>query len=389
MSFVYTTAIKKLRKLTKRIRVVPGGTSAGKTYGIIPILIDLCARTPDLEVSIVSESIPHLRKGALKDFLKIMKDTNRYMDAHYNRTLLTYTFSSGSYIEFFSADQDDKVRGPRRTHLYINECNNLSFETYHQLSIRTSDVIWLDFNPTHRFWAHQELENEVDAEWISLTYKDNEGLPESIVREIEKARDRAGTSEYWANWWKVYGLGEVGSLQGVVFSNWSQIDSVPDEAKLLFRGLDFGFTNDPTALVAVYQWNGMYIWDEEIYQKGLSNSDLHNMIRGLGILGTDVIYADSADPKSISELRNYGLYVMPAQKGPDSIIYGISLMQAEPFMITKRSVATIKELRNYTWATDKDGTQVNKPIDAFNHAIDATRYGYISNARNQSDYLIL
>ncbi len=164
---------------------MPGGTSAGKTFGILPILIDRAIKTPLLEISVVSESIPHLRKGALKDFLKIMKATGRYVDKNFNRTMLTYTFTNGSYIEFFSADQEDKVRGPRRNVLYINECNNITFETYHQLQIRTSHEIWLDFNPANEFWAYTELQDDEDVEWLTLTYKDNEALPLSIVKEIE------------------------------------------------------------------------------------------------------------------------------------------------------------------------------------------------------------
>ena len=291
--FVYTTAIKKLRKLSKRIRVVPGGTSAGKTYGILPILINLATKSKGLEISVVSESVPHLRKGALKDFLKIMKATGRYIDDHYNRTLLTYTFASGSYIEFFSADQEDKVRGPRRNVLYINECNNISFETYHQLAIRTSDHIWLDFNPSHKFWVHEELTNEDDAEWLTLTYKDNEGLPESIVKEIEKAKEKAKTSTYWDNWWKVYGEGKLGSLQGAVYSNWTQIDQIPKDAEYLGTGLDFGFTNDPTAAVDVYKYNGKLIFDEVLYQKGMHNNAIAAALKG----EKRYIVADSAEPK--------------------------------------------------------------------------------------------
>ena len=160
MSFIYTTAIDKLREVDsrgKRIRVVPGGTSAGKTYGIIPILIDLAASKSGEEISIVSESVPHLRRGAIKDFLKIMVDTGRYIDSHWNRTLLTYTFSTGSYIEFFSADQPDRVRGPRRTQLYINEANNIAFDTFDQLLIRTSGSVWIDFK--------QELEAGIGGRW--------------------------------------------------------------------------------------------------------------------------------------------------------------------------------------------------------------------------------
>ena len=368
--FVYTTAIRKLRKLSKRIRVVPGGTSAGKTYGILPILINLATKSKGLEISVVSESVPHLRKGALKDFLKIMKATGRYIDDHYNRTLLTYTFASGSYIEFFSADQEDKVRGPRRNVLYINECNNISFETYHQLAIRTSDHIWLDFNPSHKFWVHEELTNEDDAEWLTLTYKDNEGLPESIVKEIEKAKEKAKTSTYWANWWKVYGEGKLGSLQGAVFTNWTQIDQIPKEAEYLGTGLDFGFTNDPTAAVDVYKYNGKLIFDEVLYQKGMHNNAIASALKG----EKRYIVADSAEPKSISELRQYGLTVIGAEKGRDSINAGIQLIQQYEILVTKRSTNLIKELRGYIWQTDRSGATLNKPVDYMNHGLDSCRY---------------
>lgn len=393
MSFVYTTAIDKLRdqqQKGKRINVVPGGTSAGKTFGILPILIDLAINHKGLEISVVSESVPHLRKGALKDFLKIMKETGRYIDQHYNRTLLTYTFSSGSYIEFFSADQEDKVRGPRRTHLYINEANNISFETFHQLSIRTSGQIWIDFNPTNNFWAHEELLNDVDADWLTLTYQDNEGLPDTIVRDIEKAKGKAFRnpnvpddelfkeenilSPYWCNWWKVYGLGQVGTLEGVIFNNWSIIDELPKEAKLMSYGLDFGYSNDPTAAIIGYRHNGKEILDEAVYETGLLNSDIFERLTEYGITKRDKGYADSAEPKSIDELNKMGLNIDPVEKGADSIRFGIKLMQEEHFYVTKKSVYLIEELRHYCWDTDRTGKKLDRPIDAFNHGIDAERY---------------
>ena len=388
--FQYTTAIKKLRKLKKRIRGVPGGTSAGKTFGILPILIDQAAKTPGQEISVVSESIPHLRKGALKDFLKIMKATGRYIDANYNRTLLTYTFANGSYIEFFSADQEGKVRGPRRHILYINECNNITFETFHQLSIRTSGTIWLDFNPSNEFWYHTELAEDTDFEELVLTYKDNEALSDSIIREIEKAKTKAYfdpdlelpdllnpgnvKNYYWHNWWKVYGLGLVGTLEGVIFTNWKQIDAVPGEARLLGYAIDFGYTNDPTTLVAAYQWNGKIIWDELIYQTGMTNGDIANKMKSLEVRHSDFIIADSAEPKSIAEINRYGFHVIPADKGPDSINFGIDVLQEEEFYVTKRSTNMIKELRKYMWDKDKTGKTLNKPVDAFNHCIDPMRY---------------
>ena len=299
-----------------------------------------------------------------------MKATGRYIDEHYNRTLLTYTFASGSYIEFFSADQEDKVRGPRRNVLYINECNNISFETYHQLAIRTSDHIWLDFNPSHKFWVHQELTNEDDAEWLTLTYKDNEGLPESIVKEIEKAKEKAKTSTYWDNWWKVYGEGKLGSLQGAVYSNWTQIDQIPKDAEYLGTGLDFGFTNDPTAAVDVYRYNGKLVFDEVLYQKGMHNNAIAAALKG----EKRYIVADSAEPKSISELRQYGLTVIGAEKGRDSINAGIQLIQQYDILVTKRSTNLIKELRGYIWQTDRSGATLNKPVDYMNHGCDSFRY---------------
>jgi phage terminase large subunit len=393
LSFQYTTAIDKLRdqqEKGKRFNVVPGGTSAGKTFGILPVLIEKAINNSGLEISVVSESVPHLRKGALKDFLKIMKSSGRYIDKNYNRTLLTYTFTSGSYIEFFSAQEDDKVRGPRRTDLYINEANNIKFETFHQLSIRTSGQIWIDFNPTNSFWAHEELKNDPDADWLTLTYLDNEGLPETIVKEIEKAKGKAFKdptlsddklfqednvlSSYWCNWWKVYGLGQVGTLEGVIFSNWSIIDELPEGAKPDDYGLDFGYTNDPTGCVMGYTHNGKEILDEVEYQTGLLNSDIFERLTEYGINKRDKGFADSAEPKSIAELEKMGLHIEPVEKGPDSIKFGIDLMQQEHFYVTSRSVNLIEELRNYCWDTDKTGKSLNKPVDAFNHLIDAARY---------------
>lgn len=373
MTFVRTTAINKILRLKKRIKIIQGGTSAGKTYGIIPILIDSAAKQPNLEISIVSESIPHLRRGALKDFLKIMAETNRFVDANYNKSFLKYTFHNGSYIEFFSADQPDRLRGARRHILYINEANNIPFEAYQQLAIRTSEEVYIDYNPTHEFWSHTELIPDADSDFIILTYKDNEALSENIVKEIEKARDKAETSSYWLNWWKVYGLGEVGSLEGVIFTNWKPIKEVPKDAKLLGYGMDFGYTNDPTTLIACYRLDNEIIFDECIYRTGLLNNEIKDLMNVEGV-GISPIYADSAEPKSIAELRRYGFNIKGADKGRDSINYGINIIQQYSVRVTERSTNMIKELRNYIWDKDKTGGTMNKPIDAFNHAIDAMRY---------------
>lgn len=387
MEFVVTTAIKKLYQLNKRIKVIRGGTSAGKTFGIIPILIDKAIKNPNLEISIVSESVPHLRRGALKDFLKIMMMLNRYRDAQFNKSTLKYNFTNGSYIEFFSTDMPDKLRGARRTDLYINECNNIPFDAYQQLMVRTSNNIWLDYNPTSSFWVDREVLNGEDVDFITLTYKDNEALPDTIVKEIESAKEKAKKSNYWKNWWKVYGLGQLGSLEGVCIPDWKETQ-LPSEARILCYGMDFGYSNDPTSVVAMYKYNDSYIFDEIIYKKGLLNRDISNLLKTYDV--DDVIYADSAEPKSIAELNHYGHIVYPVKKGRDSINYGLNLINQNKIFITSRSKNLINELRNYVWMSDKQGNVLNKPIDAYNHAIDALRYAITSQLEdpNKGEYHI-
>ena len=274
-----TTAQSKIAKLKKRIRIVQGGTSSSKTFTILPFLIQYALQVPNSEISVVSESIPHLKRGAIKDFLKIMEWTNNYNPNSFNKSNLTYKFHNGSYIEFFSADQPDKLRGARRDVLFINECNNVSFESYQQLSIRTKKFIYLDYNPTNEFWVHTELIGEDGSDFVILTYKDNEALDPAIVKEIEKAKEKAKTSSYWDNWWRVYGLGETGTLEGVIFNNWQSIDVMPSDARLLGYGLDFGYSNDPTSIVEVYKWNDKRIVNEICYQKELSNSQIAKYIK--------------------------------------------------------------------------------------------------------------
>lgn len=367
--FKVTTAIRKILALKKRIKIIQGGTSAGKTFGILPILIDKAARHSGLEISVVAETIPHLRRGALKDFLKIMRWTNRYIDANFNKSLLRYEFANGSVIEFFSADDASKLRGARRDVLYINECNNVTFESYNELAIRTKKEVYLDFNPANEFWVHTELKDEPDSDFIILTYLDNEALDQSIIDQIEKNKEKSKTSEYWRNWWNVYGLGLVGSLEGVVFNNWKIVDILPEDARLIGIGLDFGYSVDPTAIVEVYQYNGQRIVNEKVYRTGMLNSDIAKELPK-----HVVVYADSAEPKSIEEIRRQGITIKGVTKGKDSINYGIDVMQRQDYLVTANSTNLIKELRGYLWDTDKTGVRLNKPAGGNDHIIDALRY---------------
>lgn len=372
--FQRTTAINKILAIKTRKKIIQGGTSAGKTFGIIPILIDKALKEPNKEISIVSESYPHLRRGAMKDFQKIMNVTMRWNPKEWHSTLGRYTFSNGSFIEFFSADSEVRLRGARRNILYVNEANGIPFDAYYQLAIRTNEDIFIDFNPSMRFWAHTEVEPEEDATLIKLTYKDNEALDETIIRDIESAEKKGQTSQYWENWWRVYGLGEIGNLMGAIFSNWNTIDSIPSEAKMIGYGLDFGYASDPNALVSLYKWNGKLIVDELLHQKGLSNKEIATFLQA-NCERSITIIADSAEPKSIDEIFNYNVNIYGAKKGGDSVTWSIQLLQNYEILVTKKSLNLIKELRGYLWATDKAGNTLGRPLAHVpNHCIDALRY---------------
>lgn len=357
--------------MTHRLKIIQGGSSAGKTIAILLILIDRAQCEKNKLFSIVSESVPHLKRGAIRDFLNIMEAHSYYQESNWNRTDYIYTFSTGTKIEFFSADNPDKVRGPRRDVLFLNEANNISYETYTQLVIRTNEDIFIDYNPVTEFWVHTEVKPKTEHDFVILTYKDNEGLPETIVKELESRKDRKG-------WWQVYGLGQLGEVDGKIYKDWQVIEGLPFEAKLERYGVDFGYSNDPTTVIAVYSYNGAYILDQIAYQKGLSNKEIADII-----LNKDkaLVIADSSEPKSIDEIMRYGVTILGAQKGPDSINNGIAVVQAQRISMTSRSTDLIREYRNYLWMNDKNGKIINVPEEGFDHCLDAVRYAITSLLR--------
>lgn len=380
--YTATTATKKLLKLNKRIRAIAGGTAASKTISVLLILIDKAQSEGNILISVVSESLPHLKRGAMRDFLNIMKEHGYYKESEWNRTDSIYTFSNGSKIEFFGADSPDKVRGPRRDVLFLNEANNMPLDTFDQLEVRTRKEIWLDWNPTHEFWFYTDVltDREEDTEFITLTYKDNEALDPSIIKAIEDRRSNV-------NWWRVYGEGKLGEVESRIYKGWQKIDEVPFEARLERYGLDFGYSNDPTAIVAIYRHNEGYILDEILYRKGMSNKAIADYLKNVP---QALVIADSSEPKSIDEIKSYGVTILGAEKGPGSVNKGIDRVQSLKVSVTKRSTNLLKEYRNYLWKTDKDGKIINAPDKFMDHCMDALRYAinsmYVQQTRAPQIY---
>lgn len=375
-NFKDTTATQKIFELKKRIRAVTGGTAASKTISILIWLIDYAQSNKDKIISVVSESYPHLTGGAMRDFEMIMKDRGYWKDQLWVKSPKpTYSFETNSIIEFISVDTYGKAHGPRRDVLFVNECNNLAYNIVDQLITRTREIVWLDWNPINEFWFYTEmLGKRDDIDFITLTYQDNEALDENTRKEIESHQHNKA-------WWQVYGLGQLGELESKIFKDWLILDefpSFPHEARLWKYGLDFGYSNDPSAGVAVYEYNGGYIFDEVLYQKGLSNKQIADVFLNLP---RALIVADSADPKAIDEMKSYGLNITPSIKGPDSVLHGIQFIQDQRISVTKRSTNLLKEYRNYLWMTDRDGKVINQPIDIYNHLMDAIRYALASGKR--------
>lgn len=369
LNFKDTTATKKIFSLKKRIRAISGGTSASKTVSIIVWMIDYCQRKQERVklAHIVSESFPHLEAGAMLDFQSIMKDTGYWKDEAWHDTKHEYTFETGNKLRFMSVDTYGKAHGPRRDVLFVNEANNLEYKIVDQLITRTREIVWLDWNPSEEFWFYTEMQpNRDDIDFITLTYLDNEALDTNTVKEIESHKNNK-------QWWQVYGLGKLGEIETRIYRGWKlDLNEIPYGAELIRYWVDFGYSNDPTSIGALYKYDGGYIADEIAYQKGMLNKHIADTINVQEQKALTI--ADSSEPKSIDEIRLFGVNILPAIKGAGSVNKGIQVVQGLKISVTKRSVNIIKEYRNYVWITDKDGKIINDPMDVNNHAMDGIRY---------------
>ena len=377
---IYTPVYYKTQEAifkTDRFVSSCGGTRSGKTFASLQCLFELAVQDEIPTItSVVSETFPHLKRGAIRDFQDALGD---YWDEKcWSKGESIYRLPNGSIVEFFSADTPAKVHGPARDRLFLNEVQSIPYEIARQLFVRTRGLVLLDYNPTHSFWANEQIELRPECVTIHSTYKDNSFLTKEQVSEIEaNMGDR--------NWWQVYGEGKVGTLECLIYT-FSQVDEMPDGDGLRESwGIDFGFTHDPTAVVRVLADTGRkcFYVDEIAYATGMMNSDIAQALREQNVPRWVHVWADAAEPKSIAEIgAESGCNILPCDKSApvrsDRLKFQLLWMQGWQLFVTKRSLNLIRELRNYTWAKDRDGKLLDQPVDVFNHALDAMRYALFS-----------
>jgi phage terminase large subunit len=363
----------------KKIIVHSGGTSSGKTYSILQTFILLGLKYPGAVFTIVGQDIPNLRVGAYRDFQGIVYDNEdivKVLSSH-NRSERVFELDNGSIFEFNSYDNFQDAKSGKRDFLFVNEANGVKYDVFEELQIRTSKQVFIDFNPTNSFWAHDKLQGRSDVLWVNSNFNHNPFIDPSVREKILQyeptpENKKRGTANDYR--WKVYGLGKIGKLEGLVFPEFKVVSEMPNNYKKELFGMDFGYSNDPTTLIEVRISEGEMYLRELIYKRGLTNPDIAKELERLEFSKGQKIKADSAEPKSIEELKRMGWWVIPADKGRDSINFGIDIIKQYPINIHFQSKNLIEEFNSYMWAKDRDGRATNKPIDKFNHGIDAIRY---------------
>jgi phage terminase large subunit len=347
-----------------------GGTSSGKTYAIMQVLFGIACENAAKVITVVGQDIPNLKAGALRDALKIYSDSAPIMACvkSYNKSERVFEFGNGTIMEFKSYDDAQDAKSGKRDYLFVNEANGISWQVYTELALRTRNRIYIDYNPNAAFWVHDNLIGKAGVQLIISDHRHNPFLEEIMHDKIESLKDIDEQQ------WKVYARGLTGQITGLVLNNWRLCDAIPSNAKLVAVGLDFGFTNDETGCLEVYKQNGELWVNELIYETGLTNPDIAEKLTGIGISKLTEIIADSAEPKSIEELRRLGWHITGVKKGADSIKNSIDILKRYQLNITRNSINLRNELGRYKWRTDRSGKTINEPVDRWNHLVDPLRY---------------
>lgn len=369
---------------TEDILINQGGSSSGKTYSILQVLFTRLISEPNIVITVVGESIPNLKAGALRDALDIYSNSKELKSfiTDYNRTDRIFFSYNGSVMEFKSYETSQSAKSGKRDYLFINEAQGISPEIFNELHIRTKKQTFIDYNPNAEFWVHEQLINTPNTKLFISDHRHNPFVPQKIRDKIEALRFKD------LDLFKVYGRGMTGKIEGLVFRNFNIVDDVPLGAELIGCGMDFGFTNDPTTFIKVYRYNGEIYLHELLYETGLTNSDIAKRLTSFGINRQMRIVADSAEPKSIEDLNRFGFSVEGAKKVKDSIVNSIDTLKQYTINITRTSTNTIKEFRSYKWAVDSNGKSINTPVDFNNHCIDAIRYVALNRFNNSSKIIL-
>jgi len=397
--YKYSRAFFKIAKMKAALKIVQGGKGCSKTISILQIFIALAmSKRENLIISVVAQSLPNLKSGALRDFEKILKDMQVMDKWKVNKTDKTYTFGS-NMVEFFSVDGESSRLGSRRTHLYVNEADGIRRETFVELWSRTSSWTIIDYNPRREFWAHTDFMDEPDVEFIKLNYLDNEFIPKKELDAIMmfKRKYEESGSKYWENQWRVLGLGELGVVDGVIFEedkDYLVIDKIPEDAEYIGAGLDFGFTH-PTTIMKLYKSVDTFgedhvIIHQSLFKAGMFTPQIAMHIKGDVDLMSSIIVADSARPEMIREMRGMNIPIVAHKKG--NVMAGIDLMHSIKIYITASSEESIEEFRSYAYATNRAGENLGVPNKAadVDNSIDAARYGieyFLSKGRSRTNKL--
>jgi len=352
------------------IVVNQGGTSSGKTTAILQVLFTLACEQTQQIITVTGQDIPNIKSGVLRDALDIYKRSDKLKASvtSYNKSERIFQFRTGSVIEFKSyADAQDAKSG-KRDYLFVNEANGISWDVYSELALRTRKRIYIDYNPNTDFWVHEYLLGEPGVQLIISDHRHNPFLDVATRKKIESLKQTDNER------WKVYARGLTGRIHGLVLDNWQICEDIPPKAKLVAAGLDFGYTNDPTGCIIVYKQTGELWIEELIYETGLTNPDISQKLADAGLNRNIEIIADSAEPKSIEELRRMGWRIVPARKGPDSVRLSIDILKRYKLNVTRSSIDLLNELKKYKWRRAREGKILNQPSDDWNHLIDPLRY---------------